>query len=200
VGGFGTRLGSARTSRIYRRPSISICVRRSGCWIDRRELTLSMGCSGYVADASYVMLIRASGGQLKVFGITCSLELTWTTCGSSGTDGTSSASLVDLMPGSGVYWGPVYSGIFSNISRYDCLFSEKRLTWYGWGAWIVVHRWKSLVTRWAWLFVDQHCTWGWKNGFTVKGSLLEEILCCRIVLKCICKVLFNYLAHLDSIR
>jgi len=73
VGGFGTRLGSARTSRIYRRPSISICVRRSGCWIDRRELTLSMGCSGYVADASYVMLIRASRGQLKVFGIKCIL-------------------------------------------------------------------------------------------------------------------------------
>ena len=159
-----------------------------------------MICSGYVAAASYIMLIRASGGQLKVFGIKCMLDLTWTTCGRSSTVGSSSARLVDLMPGSGVYWGPVYSGIFSNISRYDCLFSEKRLTWYGWGAWIVVHRWKSLVTRWAWLFVDQHCTWGWKNGFTVKGSLLEEILCCRIVLKCICKVLFNYLAHLDSIR
>jgi len=42
--------------------------------------------------------------------------------------GTSSASLVDLMPGSGVYWGPVYCGIFGNKSGYECLSSEKRLT------------------------------------------------------------------------
>jgi len=49
------------------------------------------------------------------------------TCWSSGGDGSSSASLVDVMPGSGVYWGPVYSGNFSNISRYECLSSEKRL-------------------------------------------------------------------------
>jgi len=47
------------------------------------------------------------------------LDLTCMTCGSSGTDGSSSASLVDVMPGSGVYWGPVYSGIFGNKSRYE---------------------------------------------------------------------------------
>ena len=101
--GSGTRLGSARTSRIYTRPSISICVRRSGYWIDRRELTLSMGCSGYVAAAGYVMLIRASGGQLKAFGIKCMLDLTCITCWSSGTDGGSNASLIVIMPGSGGY-------------------------------------------------------------------------------------------------
>jgi len=76
-----------------------------------------MGCSGYVAAASYVMLIRASGGHLKVFGIKCMLDLTSMTCWSSGTDGSSSASLVDVMPGSGVYWGPVYSGIYANKAR-----------------------------------------------------------------------------------
>ena len=38
--------------------------------------------------------------------------------------GSSNANLVDLMPGSGVYWGSVYSGIFSNKSRYEWLSSE----------------------------------------------------------------------------
>ena len=46
-------------------------------------------------------------------------DLTCITCGSSGMVGSSSDSLVDLMPGSGVYWGPVHSGIFGNNSRYD---------------------------------------------------------------------------------
>jgi len=159
-----------------------------------------MICSGYVAAASYIMLIRASGGQLKVFGIKCMLDLTWTTCGSSGMVGSSNANLVDVPPGSGVYWEPVHSGIFGNKSRYDWLFSKKRLTWYGWGARIVANGWKSLVAGWAWLFVDQDCTCGWKNGFSAKVSFLEGILCCRIVLEGICKVLFNYLAYLDSVR
>ena len=78
-----------------------------------------MGCSGYVAAASYVMLIRASGGQLKAFGIKCMLDLTWKTCWSSGMISSSSGKFVDVMPGSGVYWGPVYSGIYANKSRFE---------------------------------------------------------------------------------
>ena len=132
--------------------------------------------------------------------ITGMSDLTCITCGSSGMVGSSNTNLVDLMPGSGVYWGPVYSGIYANKARCEWLSSEKRLAWYGWGTWIVVHRWKSLVAGWAWLFVDQHCSWGWENGFSAKVSFLEGISCCRIVLKKICKVLFNYLAYLDNMR
>ena len=33
--------------------------------------------------------------------------------------GSSNANLVDLMPGSGVYWGPIYRVIYGNKSRYE---------------------------------------------------------------------------------
>ena len=117
-------------------------------------------------------LSEAHGLILRVVGSLGMLDLTWTTCGSSGVDGSSSVYLVDVKPGSGVYWGPVYSGIYANKARCEWLSSEKRLAWYGWGTWIVVHRWKSLVAGWAWLFDDQDCTCGWKNGFSVKVSFL----------------------------
>ena len=91
--------------------------------------------------------LRAVGS----FGIS---DLTSMSCWSSGRIGSSSASLVDLVPGSGVYWGPVYSGIFVNKSRYECLSNEKRLTWYGWGTWIVAYRWKNLVTCCAYLSLE----------------------------------------------
>ena len=65
--------------------------------------------------------------NIRVVGSLGISDLTLMTCWSSGGDGSSSASLVYVMPGSGVYWGPVYSGNFSNISRYECLSSEKRL-------------------------------------------------------------------------
>ena len=55
--------------------------------------------------------------NIRVVGSVGMLDLTCMTCGSSGTDGSSSASLVDVMPGSGVYWGPVYSGIYANKAR-----------------------------------------------------------------------------------
>ena len=46
-------------------------------------------------------------------------DLTCITCGSSGMVGSSNANLVDLMPGSGVNWRPIYCGIYGNKSRYE---------------------------------------------------------------------------------
>ena len=57
--------------------------------------------------------------NIRVVGSLGISDLTLMTCWSSGRVGTSSASLIVMMPGSGIYWGPVHSGIFGNKSRFE---------------------------------------------------------------------------------
>ena len=72
-----------------------------------------------VRNGGWKVSKRSARINIRVVGSLGMLDLTSMTCWNSSTDGSSSVCLVDVMPGSGVLWGPVHSGIFGNKSRYD---------------------------------------------------------------------------------
>ena len=92
---------------------------RAGLMVGRRSTKYGylMGHGLKVLNGGWKAPKQSARINIRVVGSVGMLDLTCMTCGSSGTDGSSSASLVDVMPGSGVYWGPVYSGIYANKAR-----------------------------------------------------------------------------------